>query len=172
MRQVLFVTYYFPPLGGAGVQRALKFVKYLPQFGWEASVLTVRPPRGRLLDASLLEEIPASASVFRTAAPALPLWLPWRFRSLVARWLLPVDEQIGWLPPASRGGSQMLRAKRFDLLLSYVRALHQPSHRRSLERLHRAALDRRLSRPLDRKYLIRLPNPAAPEPSPPALSGR
>ena len=118
MRQVLFVTYYFPPLGGAGVQRALKFVKYLPQFGWKASVLTVRPPRGRLLDASLLEEIPASASVFRTAAPALPLWLPWRFRSLVARWLLPVDEQIGWLPLAARGGSQMLRATQFDLLLS------------------------------------------------------
>jgi len=40
MKNVLFVSYYFPPIGGAGVQRAAKFVKYLPQFGWRPIVLT------------------------------------------------------------------------------------------------------------------------------------
>lgn len=50
MEQVLFVAYYFPPLGGAGVQRTLKFVKYLPEFGWQPHVLTIQPPKSILRD--------------------------------------------------------------------------------------------------------------------------
>lgn len=50
MKRVLIVAYYFPPSGGPGVQRVLKFVKYLPEFGWEPAVLTVAdgdfPARG------------------------------------------------------------------------------------------------------------------------------
>jgi glycosyltransferase involved in cell wall biosynthesis len=41
MHRVLVIAYYFPPLGLSGVQRTLKFVKYLPQFGWQPVVLTV-----------------------------------------------------------------------------------------------------------------------------------
>src|SRR5207253_2780511 len=44
LRRVLFITYQFPPVGGAGVQRATKFVKYLPGHGWLPSVLTVANP--------------------------------------------------------------------------------------------------------------------------------
>ncbi len=67
MKKVLIVSYYFPPSGGAGVQRVLKFVKYLPEFGWEPVVLTVNeradfPAR----DASLLEEVPAGIRSYRT----------------------------------------------------------------------------------------------------------
>jgi len=40
MKNVLFISYYFPPMGGAGVQRSAKFVKYLPRFGWRPIVLT------------------------------------------------------------------------------------------------------------------------------------
>ena len=40
-KRVLFVSYPFPPVGGAGVQRTTKFVKYLSEFGWLPSVLTV-----------------------------------------------------------------------------------------------------------------------------------
>jgi glycosyltransferase involved in cell wall biosynthesis len=66
-RKVLIISYYFPPSGGAGVQRMLKFVKYLPEFGWEPVVLTVRenadfPAR----DPSLIAEIPKHVSVHRT----------------------------------------------------------------------------------------------------------
>ncbi|HCA81767.1 MAG TPA: glycosyl transferase, partial [Bacteroidetes bacterium] len=42
MKKVLIVSYYFPPSGGPGVQRVLKFVKYLPEFGWQPHVLTVQ----------------------------------------------------------------------------------------------------------------------------------
>ena len=41
-RRALVIAYYFPPLGGAGVQRTLKFVKYLPEFGWRATVVSTR----------------------------------------------------------------------------------------------------------------------------------
>ena len=43
MKRLLFVSYYFPPSGGPGVQRTLKFVKYLPENGWAPTVLTVDP---------------------------------------------------------------------------------------------------------------------------------
>lgn len=39
MKKVLFIAYYYPPAGGAGVQRTVKFVKYLPQFGWDCAVV-------------------------------------------------------------------------------------------------------------------------------------
>ena len=41
-RRALVIAYFFPPLGGAGVQRTLKFVKYLPEFGWRATVVSTR----------------------------------------------------------------------------------------------------------------------------------
>ena len=41
VNSVLIISYYFPPSGGPGVQRVLKFVKYLPEFGWRPVVLTV-----------------------------------------------------------------------------------------------------------------------------------
>ena len=44
MKKVLIITYYWPPAGGAGVQRVLKFAKYLPQFGWQPIILTVENP--------------------------------------------------------------------------------------------------------------------------------
>lgn len=65
---VLFITYYWPPAGGAGVQRALKFVKYLPEFGITPFVLTVDPGQASypVTDPSLLADIPKEVRVFRT----------------------------------------------------------------------------------------------------------
>ncbi len=66
MKKVLIVTYYFPPSGGPGVQRVLKFVKYLPEFGWQPVVLTVQDGDYPARDESLLAEIPQHAIVYRT----------------------------------------------------------------------------------------------------------
>lgn len=66
LKKVLIISYYFPPSGGPGVQRVLKFVKYLPEFGWEPIVLTVRDGDFPARDESLLKEIPAGTKVFRT----------------------------------------------------------------------------------------------------------
>lgn len=64
-KRLLLVTYPFPPVGGAGVQRVTKFVKYLPRHGWEVSVLTVANPSVPLFDPSLLDDIPANTIIHR-----------------------------------------------------------------------------------------------------------
>ncbi|MCG8603694.1 glycosyltransferase family 4 protein [bacterium] len=65
-RKVLIITYYFPPSGGAGVQRTLKFVKYLRKFGWEPVVLTVKNGDYPAYDESLFTDVPAKIKVYRT----------------------------------------------------------------------------------------------------------
>src|SRR5437660_11910258 len=57
-KRVLFITYQFPPVGGAGVQRVTKFVKYLRDYGWLPSVLTVANPSVPAFDESLVADVP------------------------------------------------------------------------------------------------------------------
>ncbi len=115
MRKVLVIACYFPPQGGAGVQRTLKFVKYLPQFGWQPVILTARPT-GRLQDASLLAEVPKDVAVYHTPILRLPSHLPWRLRQLITRWLLLVDEQLGWLPFVVPAGRRIIKEQNIAAL--------------------------------------------------------
>ena len=57
VKRVLVITYYWPPSGGAGVQRWLKFTKYLPEFGWQPVIYTPENPEAPVDDPSLLEDI-------------------------------------------------------------------------------------------------------------------
>ena len=66
MRKVLIITYYWPPAGGPGVQRILKFVKFLPAFGWQPVILTVKAGEFPAIDESLISEIPSECIVYRT----------------------------------------------------------------------------------------------------------
>ena len=66
-KRVLFVSYLFPPTGGVGVQRVAKFVKYLPEFGWRSSVLTVE---NRTLTAFLLQSLSVSPMHLKFAGGA------------------------------------------------------------------------------------------------------
>lgn len=66
LRNVLFIAYNFPPHGGAGVQRSLKFVKYLPEFGWQPWVITTLPSATIVSDPSQLAEIPDQTPIIRT----------------------------------------------------------------------------------------------------------
>lgn len=68
--KVLIITYYWPPSGGAGVQRWLKFTKYLPSSGWFPVVLTVFPEYAAypFQDPSLFGEVPLDVEVHRTKA--------------------------------------------------------------------------------------------------------
>ncbi|NJL55864.1 hypothetical protein HC928_12230 [bacterium] len=65
---VLAIAYLFPPVGGGGVQRTAKFVRYLPEFGWQPLVLTVKDPAYATFDPSLAAELPGDLVVERTAA--------------------------------------------------------------------------------------------------------
>ena len=68
--KVLIITYYWPPSGGAGVQRWLKFAKYLPSSGWLPVILTVQPDYAAypFKDPSLYGEVPLDVEVHRTRA--------------------------------------------------------------------------------------------------------
>lgn len=68
MNKILIISYYWPPSGGAGVQRWLKFTKYLPSFGVEPVILTVDPRQASYAqrDESLELEVPPGIRVFRT----------------------------------------------------------------------------------------------------------
>jgi glycosyltransferase involved in cell wall biosynthesis len=132
MMRALVVSYVFPPVGGAGVQRVLKLVKYLPQYGVSASVLTARDPSVPILDTSLERDVPPGTEVLRvrTLEPGYGAkkiaWqasanasqsLASRFkRSAVGlgRSLLVPDPQVLWLPAAHRALFRRLGSQRAD----------------------------------------------------------
>ena len=69
--KVLLITYYWPPAGGSGVQRWLKFIKYFSCFGIDPIVYTVENPSYAIEDESLMSEVPADLQVIRE-----PIWKP------------------------------------------------------------------------------------------------
>ena len=74
MVKVLILTYYWPPSGGAGVQRWLKFVKYLSEFGIEPIIYTHSNGEVPSLDHSLSDEVPKNLKVITTE-----IWEPYTF---------------------------------------------------------------------------------------------
>lgn len=66
MKRVLIISYYWPPTGGSGVQRWVKFAKYLPQEGWQPVIYTPENPEQLAVDASLEAEVPAEAEIVKT----------------------------------------------------------------------------------------------------------
>ena len=71
-KKILIITYYWPPSAGSGVQRWLKFVKYLPSFGWKPYVFTPRNPAFAIRDESLARDVPPEAEVIH-----FPIWEPY-----------------------------------------------------------------------------------------------
>lgn len=81
MRKVLIITYYWPPSGGGGVQRWLKFVKHLPSNGWKPVVVVPENPEYPVIDPSLESDIPPEAEIIR-----LPIWEPYGiFKKITGR---------------------------------------------------------------------------------------
>jgi len=65
MKKVLIITYYFPPAGGPGVQRWLKFVKYLPDFGIQPVVYVPENPTYPITDQELVKDISEKAIIIK-----------------------------------------------------------------------------------------------------------
>ncbi len=78
MKRVLIISYYWPPSGGGGVQRWLKFTKYLREFDWEPIIYTPSNPEIPEIDNSLLAEIPVDMLVLKTK-----IWEPYRFYKIL-----------------------------------------------------------------------------------------
>lgn len=134
LRAVL-VSYSFPPVGGAGVQRVLKLAKHLPAHGVRPTVLTVENPSVPLRDESLAEDLPRDVEVLRARtlepgyavkqaawnasaakAPGLRQVLTRRLSGLARQLLFP-DPQLLWQPQAGLTLLQRLSAQREDVVL-------------------------------------------------------
>jgi len=139
-KRILVITYYWPPAGGPGVQRILKFIKYLHQYGWDIHVLTVRQGEYPAIDPSLQRDIPQGIRVYKTPAFEPHRLYKWMFhrkggidtfelskapRSPLRRlfyWirmnLFVPDGRIGWYPWAVWRGLRIIREVRPDVMLS------------------------------------------------------
>jgi glycosyltransferase involved in cell wall biosynthesis len=143
MLRLLVFAYYFPPAGGAGVQRVTKWVKYLQEFGVHPTVVTLRSGAYPQLDHSLVQDVPSDVEVVRTAAlDPFGLYARITGRSRVeavaartddvgrggswperiARWsranLFVPDARIGWVPYAVGTGLRLIRRERPDAILT------------------------------------------------------
>jgi glycosyltransferase involved in cell wall biosynthesis len=121
-RRVLVLAYFFPPVGGAGTQRTLKFVRHLEPLGWDATVVSTRSRVYRARDESLLAEIPRSTRVIRTRALPLARYVGivlhrLRLRRLRSFVLWP-DNGLGWAPFALVAVVRAARRERPDVLFS------------------------------------------------------
>jgi len=116
--RVLFVSHLFPPHGGGGVQRTVKFIKYLTRRDFRITVLTGAVDHS-LADPVLYRDLPDSIEIRRARGLKIPSAVPWTARNQLTRWLLIVDEQVGWLPFAVREGKKLLdRRNPFDAIFS------------------------------------------------------
>lgn len=144
LRRVLFLAYLFPPTGGGGVQRSVKFVKYLLSAGWRPTVLTVKPISYYVYDPSMLNELPGevrieragsldplrvSGIVLRDAKRAQgerrvqhPVFSSGSRLVRVYRWVRSMvmfpDGQAGWIPFAVLKGLRLIRRDKIEVIYS------------------------------------------------------
>ncbi len=99
MKKVLIVTYYWIPSGGAGVQRWVKFTKYLREFGWEPIIYTPENPEFPSIDHSFENDIPSDIQIIKT-----PIWEPYNiYRNLSGKknesinaGFISENKKLGW----------------------------------------------------------------------------
>ncbi|MGY8911234.1 MAG: glycosyltransferase family 4 protein, partial [Flavobacteriales bacterium] len=132
--KVLIITYYWPPAGGSGVQRWLKFAKYLQNFGIEPIIYTVDNANYPKEDESLIDEIPKGITVLKQ-----PIWEPtdalfWKqkkhqkkdisnstnsgFLSFIRGNFFIPDPKVFWVKPSVKYLENYLKDNKVDLLIS------------------------------------------------------
>ena len=143
MKKALIVTYYWPPAGGPGVQRVVRFVRYFRQFGWEPIVLTVKNGDYPAIDETLHKQLPENLRIEKTdilepyaiyrkftgksAEEKIPTFVlsgksSDSKKDRLAKWVrgnifIP-DARIGWIPNAVRAGSKLIREENIDLIFA------------------------------------------------------
>ncbi len=139
MKRVLVIAYYWPPSGGSGVQRWVKFVKYLPAEGWEPVVFAPLQADYPSLDPSFEAEVPASVEVLRG-----PIWEPYAayrkltgakstevteissgrksFKQRLSLWIranvFVPDPRVGWVRPSVKRLRKYLKENPVDVIIT------------------------------------------------------
>lgn len=137
MKKVLLITYYWPPAGGPGVQRWLKFVTHLPQFGIQPVLFIPENPEYPQVDDTLLGDLPKGISVYRGKIREPLRWASW-FGGGSAKKM-----SSGQLPGEGAGWkSRLLMWLRANLLVPDARVLWvRPSVPRLLEIMESEGID-------------------------------
>ncbi len=142
MKKILIITYYWPPSGGAGVQRWLKFSKYLPEFGYNPVILTVDEKQASYaqMDYSLSQEINPELQVYKTKTfepynlyrklsnkKEIPyggftnekkITLFEKLSRFIRGNLFVPDPRRGWNRYALKKGLQLIRAEQIDIVIT------------------------------------------------------
>lgn len=140
-KKILIITYYWPPAGGPGVQRWLKFAKYLPEFGWKPIIFTPENPSYPLLDESLLKDVPKNLEIIKTK-----IWEPYQlaeklnksnkkfkagqfdvgknqsWKSKLSIWVrgnffIP-DARVFWIKPSTKFLEEYLKENKIDVVVT------------------------------------------------------
>lgn len=131
MKNVLFIVYYFPPLGGSGVQRPLKFAKYLRDFGWNPIILCPEPGAYHTFDESLQQEVEdlnlevhrveANTPFHRTGQSPREVKVPGTIAKIL-RWFstfffIP-DNKKSWIEPGLEKALELVKEKDIDAVFA------------------------------------------------------
>lgn len=140
-KKVLIITYYWPPAGGPGVQRWLKFTKYLPDFGWEPTVFIPQNPSYPMVDDTLEKDVSKDLKIIKSK-----IWEPYQvaeffgkdnkkfkagqfdvgknqsWKSKLSIWVrgnffIP-DARIFWVKPSVKLLKKLLRENHYDALVT------------------------------------------------------
>lgn len=129
MKNVLFIVYYFPPMGGSGVQRPLKFVKYLRDYGWNPIILCPDPGAYHTFDDSMNNELEQlNLDIHRVAGNtplhfagnkriSLPPIIENSLRKVSTFFWLP-DNKTGWIQPGFEKAIQLIKEHNIEVVFS------------------------------------------------------
>ncbi len=132
MFKVLVIAYYYPPLGLSGVQRTLKFTKYMKRYGWEPTVVTTGKIAYFAYDESLLKEAEnAGINIVRTEAfnpnsvlkkgiVKMPSTWIMKLFSRISKTLFIPDNKIFWSGKAAKTAKKLLAQNKFDAIFVSV----------------------------------------------------
>lgn len=130
LRNVLVIAYYFPPMGLSGVQRTVKFAKYLPEFGWNPVILTCTPHKYYAYDYAMLDEIEAAGmEIYRTPhkkvtdiralkTKKFPSYLTQKVGRLVSQSLRQPDSKAAWKKEALRLGEEIIKERKIEVIFA------------------------------------------------------
>ncbi len=129
-KNVLIIVYYFPPMGGSGVQRPLKFVKYLRQYGWNPIVLCPEPGAYHTFDESLDKELQTldvevirvkGGTPLHTAGSKrrvkLPAFIENGLRKISTFFWLP-DNKKAWIKQAETKALELIKEKDIEAIFA------------------------------------------------------
>ena len=134
-KRILFIAYFYPPLGGPGVQRPIKTIKYLKKNGYTVDVLTVSDIQFHSYDYELLKESEAD-NIYRTKSldpmsilkkvkskkndkEKIYFKTPERLKKVI-RGLFPIDDKIGWIPFSYRKALSLIKEKKYDCMIATI----------------------------------------------------